>query len=578
MSSSLTSLPRELVRDISSWLLSPDQAALCRTCKALNALLTPIVWSEIELHHRGTHEGIDIPAVVANFENGEDWNNHDYLRNKNAHYPYKNHVFEPSHRKYAECGFDPSEWKKRYHRKEEFFAWPYSSKNPSAPSREPTIKIPNNQFGREEKFISVHKITSEGRWNQLARYVCSLCMSIGVDDEVVMVIGSLQNLKSLELVGLAKVEDHAPTAVDIVLPRLENLKLRGYFSSALVRQICNNAEHIKYLDLGLLATSTDDEAYKDTLLAARGTRAPVIMAQAEHYQRNGSEALAVASISSLPVTGDLENNDDEDDEETNYDEEWFRHMDDDDVWPWALHGPIWLPRSLPPRLTSLTHLHLVKPYTGETEIDVRCDGFSDIPHRYEQVLCIEWRLLLQGVGHSLKELILEHRAPAARGDCVGDGDPHPLKKKLWNWADVIRSSAENDRGDELFCKSVLRLLLEQNSHFSNLRHLALRGIRINGLATQIHSVVESGGDTALNDERLRKAYPYCEIELFEDPYPIDADSDAVFTNDAQYTNAAIQDEGDGLLHSLWFYNDYRKRYGPQWRVFDQVLEHLLMTL
>jgi hypothetical protein len=569
----LTSLPLELVREVVSWLQLPDQAVLCRTCKTLNTLLTPTVWSSIELHHGGTHEGIDISGEIEDFEwMEEEWRDPlqevFYKAPSDDPYPYQSQLFEPSSRKYTECVFDPAywigdNWITSYRLKKD-------RKISFAPSRTParSDQSRNNQFGREEKLIGVPKITTKERWNQLALCVHSLCMSVGVDDEVVDLIASLKNLRSLELVGFAKKEAHAPTARDITLPSLENLKLRGYFPSALVRNICNNAEHIKYLDLGLLATSTDDEAYKDTLLAARGTRAPVTLAQAEQYQQNGAEAQANGA-SNLTTT-DAHIDDVEDEEGNKYDIEEWRNDEEPMPWepmPWALHAPIWLPRSLPSRLVSLTHLHLVKPYSGETSGDARCDGFSEIPHRYEQTLCIEWRLLLEAVGSLLKELILEHRAPAAYVDTVEEGDPVPLEKRPRDWSSD--GPRDNDRGDELFCRSVLRLLLEESSHFSNLRHLALRGIRIKGLATQTDSdIVPGQGSSPDNDEILRKAYPDCEVELFEDAYALHSDAHSVYGPWTEDTHTAIQDEGDGLLWSLAHYKDYKKRFGPQWRVSE----------
>lgn len=46
-------LPSEVLCTIISFLLPSDRAALARTCRDLHAFLTPIVWRNIELHHRG---------------------------------------------------------------------------------------------------------------------------------------------------------------------------------------------------------------------------------------------------------------------------------------------------------------------------------------------------------------------------------------------------------------------------------------------------------------------------------------------------------------------------------------------
>lgn len=548
------SLPPELVQEIASHLLLADQSLLSRTCKSLNSLLTPVVWSDIELHHSGTHEGIDVRGEVSQYvqdiREGLPWvNPTDVALPDDKEYPYQGQEFAPSPRKYAQCGFDPPKWTDKFRRR-------WGCIYGICPSRSP-VSRDNNQFGREEKFICVRRFTVKQRWDQLARNVRFLCISIGIDDESMEGISTLQNLRSLEIVGLALVVSHFPTAPKVNLPKLENLKLRGYFPAAFVRSICSNAKHIKHLDLGLLATPTDDEVYRDTILAPRSTRAPLTLAQAEYYQTHSAEAAATASAPIGPPPEDDNING------AYPEEEW---LDEDEPMPWAIHGAIWLPRSLPSRLKSLTHLHLVKPYTGETELDVAGDGLALIPHRYEHALNIEWQLLLEGVGPSLKELILEHRAPADLGDTVFDGDPVPLQKKSkagWTSPWPI----DYDRGDELFCRSVLRLLLERSREFSNLRHLALRGIRIKGLATGAQEDVVPGehGEPD-NDELLRQAYPDCEVELFEDVYPIHADDEDEYYTGNDNAHQAIQDEGDGLLHSLAFYNDYKKRFGPQWRV------------
>lgn len=145
----------------------------------------------------------------------------------------------------------------------------------------------NFQYGREEKFVGAMGITSKERWAELAQHVHSLCMSIGVDDEVVEVIASLRNLRSLELVGLPLEKSHPATAREVNLPYLQNLKLRGYFSAAVARNICHNAEHVTHLNIGLLATPTDDAAYEDTLLKNNDNRSLVTEEEAEEYRRNG---------------------------------------------------------------------------------------------------------------------------------------------------------------------------------------------------------------------------------------------------------------------------------------------------
>ncbi|KAI1348037.1 hypothetical protein F5Y01DRAFT_328880 [Xylaria sp. FL0043] len=549
MSPSLAFMPNELLHSITSLLLLPDQAALARTCKALNSLLTPIVWSDIELHHSGTHEGIDIEAEIDSL----DYRRHKGLDLRSAdeaaadpEYPYQQLVYEPSPRKYAQRHFDPLRWEQSF----KLRRWGHCGRATNNCNRR------NFQFGREEKLVGVRKITSKERWAELAQHVRSLCMSIGVDDEVAEVIASFTRLRSLELIGLPLENGHPPTAPEVKLPELQNLRLRGYFSAALVRKICDNAEQITHLDLGLLATPTDDKAYEDTLLRDDNSWAIVTEAKAERYQQNGAEALAIAAQNtenSEESDSDGGDEDDQDDEDEDSDEEGL---------PWALHAPIWLPRSLPPRFTALTHLHLVKPSTGttmpylpRTTISMANGSFEHIPHRYEQVLCLEWVSLLEAVGGTLKELILEHRVPMEVGDTVTDGDSWPERK------------GSEERGDELFCRSVLRLLIGQRSRFQKLEHLALRGIDIKGIPLHRGSVdIPGRNGVPDNDEELRRLYPQCDIELFEKVYGIHVYAGWAYQHWPESRHEAMQDEGDGLMWDLSFYNDYKKRFGPQWRI------------
>lgn len=556
----LTSIPPELFQEITSLLLRPDQAALARTCKALNRLLTPIVWGDVELHHSGTHEGVNVEHEVEDFKHAR-WK---ALKGRLAgadvedrRYPFKKLIYEPSSRKYSQCGLNPERWSATF--TEKGLHWRVSDL--SSTRATDNVNRRNFQHGREEKFVGAMKIASKERWAELAQHVHSLCMSIGVDDEVVEVIASFRNLRSLELIGLPLARGHPATAREVNLPHLQNLKLRGYFPAALARNICRNAEHVTHLDIGLLATPTDDAAYKGTLLNHDDDDdATVTEDEAEEFRRNGAEAAsslakAEGARSGSPHADGEESEEDSDDE-----------SDEEDL-PWALHSPIWLPRSLAQSLSGVTHLHLVKPATGETGLMFAFDHFTHIPHRYEQVLCMEWVFLLEAVAGSLKELVLEHRIPMEVGDTVGDGDPWPESRGPQ--IGLTWRSAEADRGDELFCRSVLRFILEQSGRFSNLRRLALRGIQMAGLKIDEDSdEVPGANGVPDNDEALRRAFPNCEVDIFKETYPIHVYAGYVYQSWPDNRHEAMQDEGDGLLYNSSYYNDYKKRFGPQWRITD----------
>ncbi|KAH6646111.1 hypothetical protein BKA67DRAFT_663973 [Truncatella angustata] len=556
----LASLPIELFQKITSLLLLPDQVALGRTCRVLERLLTPVIWDEVELHHRGTHEGIDIEGETEDIEHEgpeEREERFEWTRREELRYPHKQLVYQPSLRKYAQDEFNPDQWAKDLKLKRRH--WRSRDRNDLRATDNCNRR--NLQFGREESFVRVREITSVERWNFLAQHVHSLCMSIGVDSEVVEVIGSFRNLKSLELVGLPLEKGHAVTAPDVWLPNLQNLRLRGYFSAALVRIFCSNCEHIKYLDLGLLATPTDDAVYADTLLNNDDDWALVAEKEAECYQQIDAAVAALSPSSEGKTSGEAHEDDWKDEDEDDSD-------GDREPQTWAFHSPIWLPRSLPQQFRALTHLHLIKPFTGETIIRTapNSDGY-DIPHRYEQIMNREWMIILQGVSGTLKELILEHRIPKNEGSAAGDSDPVPELKRSARNAFQPTESTDPDRGDELFCRSVLRLLLERGDHFSQLRQLSLRGLQIRGLPTGTDTDEVPGKNGVLdNDVLLRRALPNCNVEIFEPCYPIHVYAGYYYQRWPRTRQEAMQDEGDGLLYSLSVHNDYKKRFGPQWRL------------
>ena len=168
----------------------------------------------------------------------------------------------------------------------------------------------NHQSIRENMFLRTSRLAPAPRWQGLAENVKSLCMSIGIDGEVMTAIATLKNLGSLDLVGLP-LEEHPVDAPSVVLPRLQSLRLRGYFPVAFVRQVYGNSRHITHMDLGLLATTADDRAHSETLLIDE----------------------QMASIPQFP------------------------------------HSPLWLPAVEPPdQSPALKHLHLTKPFMSDLGI------------------------------------------------------------------------------------------------------------------------------------------------------------------------------------------------------------------
>lgn len=561
----LAALPAELFEEILRLLLLPDQAALGRTCKLINQLLTPTIWSDIELHHRGTHEGVNVRHEVDVLP--WNWDGYKELLERvraadDPVYPYKKSVLDPSSRKYAQVEFDPGQWAKR------FDSWHQQCGDSSAA---PYSDANYTQFGRGKKLLRVMKITSKARWDFLSQFVKSLCISAKADYETVEIIASFHNLRSLELIGLALGNSRVATALPVHLPRLHSLKLRGFFPAALVQKFCDSAEQITHLNLGLLGPFMDDSACAETVLEVDENWTPTGDKADENSQPSGGAAATLASRPVDTINGELvrDGNDSNADKYENDESGGHKMGHDGQDLPWAFHGPIWLPKSFHRRFTRLTHLHLIKPYTSVTQSSwvAHRDFFYHIPQRYEQGLNNDWVFMIQAVAGTLKELILEHRIPIAlEYDLSSRALPsHKRSSNVFHGTDWANS--EPDRGDELFGRSVLRLLLQESASFLKLRQLSLRGIQVHGLPTWDADEVPDTNEAPDNVELLRQGFPTCNIEIFEQVYPLHVYScrdDSV----PEGLEKVRQDEGNGLLYDGSYYKDYMWRFGPQWRIQD----------
>lgn len=119
----------------------------------------------------------------------------------------------------------------------------------------------------------------------------------------------------------------------------------------------------------------------------------------------------------------------------------------------------------------------------------------------------------------------------------------------------------------MFCRSVLRFTLEHGEEFSSLRYLALRGIQFSGLKTRLGSAEVPGSNGVPdNDEALRRAFPNCEVDIFEETYPVYVYGGYIYQQWPMNRHECNQDEGDGLLYEPCWYNDYKTRFGPQWSI------------
>lgn len=552
MAGILTALPCEILNQVVSQLLLPDQSALSKTCKFLHAQLTPIVWQEVELHHRGVHEGLVLWELL---DEAIDPDDEDFHRNHSVSdtYPFGDYPLQPSSRKYAQCPLDGELEAWRIYADPRAI-WEQDGDHARIQGKGQATDNANRhvyQFGREQRFLGVKSaVHASGqpalRWTALAAHVQSLCMSIAVDEEVCLVLADLRNLRSLQLVGLPLEEEWGggkhlkadstpyPPLPAMVFPALRRLRLRGYIPTHLVREIVGrNGPGITHLDLGLVAGPREDKLN--------------------------------AMLPSFPGDDEEDEDEDDDDDDNSSLEEY-----DDEKPPWGLHSPHWLQgaSTLPAPLSSLTHLCLVKPYTGEVSSWISTDSFSKIPSAYDQVVYDEWAAILDSAASTLQEVILEHRVVLQAGDTVGDGDPHPERKG----SQFFRERPEPDTADVQFCQTILRRLrVGGRAAFPYLQHLGLRGIRIREIPTLVEEVsggeVPGVGGVPDNEECLRAVLPAgCDVELFEPTFPIHVYAGFVYQNWSTNRHEASQDPGDGLLHDESFFHDYRRRFGPDWRI------------
>lgn len=552
---SILTVPNEILHEIVSQLLVPDQAALARTCKLLHAHLTPTVWKEVELHHRGVHEGLILWPLLERPSFIED--DSEFLGDCTVSdkYPFADSITQPSSRKYAQHELSETNrdaWhQKTPQREREWSNWrlrrgdSWESDGEGGRATD-SCNRKTYQFGRERIFLGTKRHTSPSRWAELAAHVQSLCISIAIDQQVCIMLADLVNMRSLQLVGLPLEEEWdegnhlradampRPPIPAMMFPALRNLRLRGYIPTNLVSAIlASNGSNITHLDLGLVAGPKEDALN--------------------------------SMLPSFPEDADQENDDEDEDDDGDM-------TDDEDKEPWGLHSPHWLQgeTGLPTPLSSLTHLRLVKPYNGELPSGFCCDTFKDIPSDYDRVIYKEWAAVLDSAASTLKEAVFEHRVAMEVGDTVGDGDPHPQRKL--RPSDAFHSSI--DSADVQFCQIILRRFLTGgHAQFPNLQHLGLRGIRIREINAFGEELSRGGADTPhsedvwwSNADRLRAAFPACDVELFEPAYPIYVYAGYIYDSWAMNRHEAGQDPGDGLLYDNSFYNDYRRRFGPDWRI------------
>ncbi|KAH7272953.1 hypothetical protein B0J15DRAFT_590727 [Fusarium solani] len=198
-------LPIEIILEISSYLSFSQRSKFSRTCKHINALIEPQIWSDIELHGDGYHE----------------------TRNEISYPPpFKS----PSDRVYIGI---------------------YRGRYP--PERLSPLNILRQLLE-----------TDQDRVRKVASRVRSLCTVISAGDKVWDILPYFSNLEALELYGRwDKVDQVTPEVDHPPLAKLRFAKLLGYIPRAGARWVLRSGPTLERLELGMLDRPLMSPLYPD---------------------------------------------------------------------------------------------------------------------------------------------------------------------------------------------------------------------------------------------------------------------------------------------------------------------------
>jgi hypothetical protein len=423
MSFPLNLLPAELLLHVLTFVPHADLITLSLVSHHFQKLIEPVLWNKIELHR---------------FQFHEDYAHRSLCEEEAA-------LNRPYHRTGREPSGDENSW-----------SWDVDEKDRLERAANEKAILFLTQF--HEK-----KIIDRTRSEHLAGLVRWLCLpffapqgvpdlhSLGSKINIWNVIPIFKNLEYLELsafwvepkfVAPFEVPQHPP-------PKLHTLKLRGYIPAGFVQYLCQSAETIKELQLGILDVPIGSSMYNP-----RPNPPP-------------------------PVP------EDEDEDET-------EDLDHDQVAPRPLAC---LTPSILSNFTSLTKLYLYRPSESADP------GSTTLSEQYISVrsdikILNEWASLLRATRKTLKELTLEQKP-------VGDENEPDVTGNQ-----TFMVSFCHERGYVRFVKIVLPVLLEK-AEWPALQSIRLFGFESYGVKPDPSYPIREGVDLM---KQLKGRFPSVDVK------------------------------------------------------------------
>lgn len=383
MSSRIDQLPIEISTYIFSCLRHADLANLMRVSKFFQRLVTPLLWTHIELHRPGWHEYFQ-------YKDASDTagiNRNDGLRNYIE--PPSDKSDRSTLRDYLatdDSGYYISRCERyiRFLQQFDGFVWP----------------------------AHLDGYTSY-------KHVKSLCMDVDVNRpyrfsdtpsvEFWAIFSAFQNLESLELI----VDwPHEPKEWDIreqrfsdqemslpFLTKLRNLRLRGYIPQNFARWVLTCPEKLKTLELSILDRpigSNNFHKRKNPPPVRERDRYPL-----EDIEDDGGDIPWVTEVS------DSDSDSEED-------------LDAEAVGPRAL--AVCQDTDIPDKLATLSTLILTRPAQSSSEEGVEFGEEICCSIRSDRAILREWACLIRATRHTLQHLVLDQRPFCEEIEMDGTGN------------------------------------------------------------------------------------------------------------------------------------------------------------
>lgn len=391
MPSPLDILPTELFLHVVSFLRHQDLVLLSCVSRNFQKTIEPVLWSKIELHRPLFHEDYAHKVLREN----------EAVLERFYHYPHENVMKDDNKNTKAWDSPWKHEWERKSDQKVTEFLWNF-----------------------EEKMMS-----DRARAEYLASLVRWLCLPVlgtyrgnyefdrdGAKFDPWNALAMFTNLEYLEvsafweqprLVEPFKVPQHPA-------PKLHTLKLRGYVPAEFVRYLCQSAETIMELHLGIL-----DAPIGSLLFEPRRNPPPP--------GPGGSDAkgdLEEEEAKGQPKDEIMEVPEDEGEERRenkpggeSENEEQDEDLEQEQIAPRPLAC---LTPSIISKFTSLTTLYLYRPSQSIEITDDMGDIYVSV--KSDTQILREWASLLRATRKTLKEVTLEQKPVANENEPDGTGN------------------------------------------------------------------------------------------------------------------------------------------------------------